>query len=102
VEKLLGLGVSRVIIGTAAINDHAFTEAVLAKYGDKVAIGIDARNGYVATHGWLNTSDRLRWRDDLLRLNVHSSSGVGGAIVGKTLYTGNIDLSVALRALEQK
>lgn len=57
VEKLLGLGVSRVIIGTAAINDHAFTEEVLAKYGDKVAIGIDARNGYVATHGWLNTSE---------------------------------------------
>lgn len=57
VEKLLGLGISRVIIGTAAINDYAFTEAVLAKYGDKVAIGIDARNGYVATHGWLNTSE---------------------------------------------
>lgn len=57
VEKLLNLGVSRVIIGTAAINDQTFTEAVLAKYGDKVAIGIDARNGYVATHGWLNTSE---------------------------------------------
>ncbi|MEK4291563.1 1-(5-phosphoribosyl)-5-[(5-phosphoribosylamino)methylideneamino]imidazole-4-carboxamide isomerase [Paenibacillus sp. FSL P4-0502] len=154
VEKLLGLGVSRVIIGTAAINDHAFTEEVLAKYGDKVAIGIDARNGYVATHGWLNTSEvraealakelaakgaetfiytdisrdgmmqgpnvdgilsmaqasgktviasgGVTSLDDLLRLNVHSGSGVGGAIVGKALYTGNIDLSEALRALGQK
>lgn len=154
VEKLLGLGVSRVIIGTAAINDHAFTEEVLAKYGDKVAIGIDARNGYVATHGWLNTSEvraealakelaakgaetfiytdisrdgmmqgpnvdgilsmaqasgktviasgGVTSLDDLLRLNVHSGSGVGGAIVGKALYTGNIDLSGALRALGQK
>ena len=49
VERLLSLGVSRVIIGTAAIEDRVFTEEVLGKYGDKVAIGIDARNGYVAT-----------------------------------------------------
>ena len=57
VERLLSLGVSRVIIGTAAIEDRVFTEEVLGKYGDKVAIGIDARNGYVATRGWLETSE---------------------------------------------
>ncbi len=57
VSDLLQGGVSRVIIGTAAIKDRDFTERVLAQYGDQVAIGIDARNGYVATHGWLETSE---------------------------------------------
>jgi phosphoribosylformimino-5-aminoimidazole carboxamide ribotide isomerase len=57
VEKLLKLGVSRVIIGTAAIEDRPFVEQVLRNYGEQVAIGIDARNGYVATRGWLETSE---------------------------------------------
>ncbi|MDF2924836.1 MAG: hisA [Paenibacillaceae bacterium] len=56
VERLLDLGVSRVIIGTAAIEDRPFVERVLKEHGDKVAIGIDARDGYVATRGWLKTS----------------------------------------------
>lgn len=57
VERLLVLGVSRVILGTAAIEDRAFVERVLGTYGDKVAIGIDARGGLVATRGWLETSE---------------------------------------------
>jgi len=56
VQHMLGLGVSRVIIGTAAIEDREFTKQLLASYGDRVAIGIDARDGYVATRGWLETS----------------------------------------------
>lgn len=56
VERLLGLGVARVIIGTAAIEDRAFVAEVLADYGDRVAIGLDARDGFVATRGWLETS----------------------------------------------
>jgi phosphoribosylformimino-5-aminoimidazole carboxamide ribotide isomerase len=57
VERLLGLGVERVIVGTAAIEDRAFVERVLGLYGDRVAIGIDARDGFVATRGWLETSE---------------------------------------------
>ncbi|QJC50377.1 1-(5-phosphoribosyl)-5-[(5-phosphoribosylamino)methylideneamino]imidazole-4-carboxamide isomerase [Paenibacillus albicereus] len=57
VERLLSLGVSRVILGTAAIEDRAFVERVLASHGERVAIGIDAKNGYVATRGWLETSE---------------------------------------------
>ncbi|UHA75216.1 1-(5-phosphoribosyl)-5-[(5-phosphoribosylamino)methylideneamino]imidazole-4-carboxamide isomerase [Paenibacillus sp. 481] len=56
VERMLGLGVSRVIIGTAAIENRDFVERVLALYGERIAIGIDARDGYVATRGWLETS----------------------------------------------
>lgn len=50
-------GVSRVIIGTAAITDPAFLEEAVKIYGDKIAVSIDARNGYVATDGWTETSD---------------------------------------------
>lgn len=56
VEELLSRGVSRVIIGTAAIEDRAFTKRLLNQHGDRVAIGLDARDGYVATRGWLETS----------------------------------------------
>lgn len=50
-------GVSRVIIGTAAITDPAFLEEAVKTYGDKIAVSIDARHGYVATDGWTETSD---------------------------------------------
>lgn len=56
-EQLLSMGVERVIIGSAAIDNPAFAEAALDKYGKRVVIGIDAREGKVATHGWLNTSE---------------------------------------------
>ncbi|MFS0574734.1 1-(5-phosphoribosyl)-5-[(5-phosphoribosylamino)methylideneamino]imidazole-4-carboxamide isomerase [Sporosarcina sp. 179-K 3D1 HS] len=49
-------GVSRVIIGTAAIQDKQFLKDAVAKYGSKIAVSIDARNGYVATDGWTETS----------------------------------------------
>src|SRR5690625_2678757 len=50
-------GVSRVIIGTAAITDKEFLREAVKTYGDKVAVSVDARNGYVATDGWTDTSD---------------------------------------------
>ncbi|WEK54523.1 MAG: 1-(5-phosphoribosyl)-5-[(5-phosphoribosylamino)methylideneamino]imidazole-4-carboxamide isomerase [Candidatus Cohnella colombiensis] len=149
VERLLGLGVSRVILGTAAIEDRAFVSRVLKKYGEKIAIGIDARNGLVATRGWLETSEvkaedlavqlagegaqtfiftdisrdgmmggpnveailslaqvsgqtviasgGVSKPEDLDRLAVHAVEGIGGAIVGKALYTGSIELAEAVR-----
>ena len=58
VNRYLEGGVSRVILGTAAIQDKPFVEEALKTFGgSKVAIGIDARGGYVATHGWLETSE---------------------------------------------
>ena len=57
IKYYLENGVSRVIIGTAAINDPAFLKAAVEKYGDKIAVSLDARNGYVATDGWTDTSD---------------------------------------------
>lgn len=54
VETLLGLGVARVIIGTAALENRTFVGELLAKYGEKIVIGLDARDGFVATRGWLD------------------------------------------------
>ncbi|WP_404468901.1 1-(5-phosphoribosyl)-5-[(5-phosphoribosylamino)methylideneamino]imidazole-4-carboxamide isomerase [Sutcliffiella horikoshii] len=56
VERYLDNGVDRVILGSAAINDPDFVKAMLAKYGAKIAIGLDAKDGYVATEGWVETS----------------------------------------------
>ncbi len=49
-------GVSRVIIGSIAVSKPEFAIEMIKKYGKKIAVGIDAKNGYVATHGWLDTS----------------------------------------------
>jgi phosphoribosylformimino-5-aminoimidazole carboxamide ribotide isomerase len=57
VAYYLDNGVDRVILGSVAVNDPDFTKEMLAKYGGaKIAIGLDARDGYVATEGWLETS----------------------------------------------
>ncbi|AZU63922.1 1-(5-phosphoribosyl)-5-[(5-phosphoribosylamino)methylideneamino]imidazole-4-carboxamide isomerase [Neobacillus mesonae] len=49
--------VDRVIIGSIAVNNPKFAIEMIKKYGEKIAIGIDAKNGFVATHGWLETSE---------------------------------------------
>ncbi|MFJ5672265.1 1-(5-phosphoribosyl)-5-[(5-phosphoribosylamino)methylideneamino]imidazole-4-carboxamide isomerase [Bacillus safensis] len=52
----LNNGVDRVILGSSAVSNPAFVKKMLAQYGEKIAIGIDARNGFVSTEGWLETS----------------------------------------------
>jgi phosphoribosylformimino-5-aminoimidazole carboxamide ribotide isomerase len=56
VERYLNAGVSRVILGTAAVNDEAFLREAVAKYGDKIAVGADVKDGYIAIKGWLEKS----------------------------------------------
>ncbi len=55
-DKYFGAGVGRAILGTAAINDRDFLEKAVKKYGDKIAVGADVRDGYIAIKGWLETS----------------------------------------------
>jgi phosphoribosylformimino-5-aminoimidazole carboxamide ribotide isomerase len=50
-------GVSRVILGSVAVSDPNFTKDMIRKYGKQIAIGIDAKDGKAATHGWLQTSE---------------------------------------------
>ena len=56
VDKYLSAGVSRVILGTAAVNDEAFLKAAVDKHGDKIAVGADVKDGYIAIKGWLEQS----------------------------------------------
>lgn len=55
-EALFSLGVTRAILGTAAVNEPEFVRVALREYGEKIAIGIDAKDGMVAVNGWLETS----------------------------------------------
>lgn len=54
--RVFDAGVSRAILGTAAVSDPAFLEAAVAKYGSKIAAGCDLRDGVVAVKGWLESS----------------------------------------------
>jgi len=56
VAKYLDAGVSRVILGTAAVNDETFLREAVAKYGGKIAVGADVKDGCIAIKGWLETS----------------------------------------------
>ncbi|MFC4768340.1 1-(5-phosphoribosyl)-5-[(5-phosphoribosylamino)methylideneamino]imidazole-4-carboxamide isomerase [Effusibacillus consociatus] len=152
-EALFSLGVARCILGTAAVREPDFVKQALVEYGEKIAIGIDAKNGWVAVNGWLETSDisavelgkqlkqwgasRVIFTDiardgtltgpnlaatidlaeqtglkvivsggvketnDLLELTKYRQTGVAGAIIGKALYTGSIDLQSAITQVKQ-
>ena len=56
IEKYLAAGIDRVILGTAAVTDEAFLKAAVAAYGEKIAVGIDIKDGYVAIKGWTEKS----------------------------------------------
>ena len=57
VEKYFAAGVERVILGTAAVTDEAFLVSAVEKYGEKIAVGIDIKDGMVAIKGWIEKSE---------------------------------------------
>ena len=57
VEKYFNAGVSRVILGTAAVTDEAFLRAAVSKYGEKIAVGVDIKDSMVAIKGWIEKSE---------------------------------------------
>ena len=146
IRRYLDLGVSRCILGTVAVRDFDFTAHMAQKYGDKIAVGVDMKNGLVAVAGWKEVTPepgvafcrRLAEagvkaviatdisRDgtmqgtnmDLYRelltipgLEITASGGIAkmeeldtlqamgchAAILGKSVYTGAIDLAEAVR-----
>ena len=147
-ERLLGMGLARIILGTAAIKEPSLVEEACRRFGEGIVVSIDARDGLVATHGWRHSSEvsagelaeRMAalgvrrfiytdiWRDgtltepnfeaiarliSLTRLPVIAAGGISsiahlrrlaqlgaeGAIVGRALYTGDLDLAEALGAV---
>ena len=57
IDRYITIGVDRVILGTAAVNDSDFLKEAIAKYGDKIAVGVDIKDGYVAVKGWTEKSE---------------------------------------------
>lgn len=145
IKKYLDAGVFRVILGTAAVQNPVFLEEMIQKYGEKIAVGVDIKDGMVAIKGWTEVSaescfdfcEKLQKmgvktiictdisKDGLLSgtnlklykelsekfsVDIVASGGVTtlddvkkladmgmyGAILGKALYTGNIDLKAAV------
>ena len=151
VAQLLALGVQRAILGTVAVEQPELVSELCQEFPQQIVVGIDARNGKVATRGWLETSSlkatelaqrmaqqgaaAIIYTDihrdgtlsgpnlealkelaqaiaipviasggvssltDLLSLLSLESLGVTGAIVGKAIYTGDVDLKEAVQAV---
>lgn len=146
IASKLECGISRVIIGTKAVSNPDFVKEAIKKYGDKIVIGIDAKDGMVAIEGWEKTSnftaiefakkmvsfgvktivytdiatdgtlkgpnvEAMREMASKVDADVIASGGIGniehilslrgtgveGVIVGRALYTDNIDLSEAIK-----
>ena len=57
IGEYLSIGVDRVILGTAAVTDPEFLEAALEKYGERIAVGVDIQDGFVAIKGWTEKSE---------------------------------------------
>ena len=74
VRTYLTAGVDRVILGTAAVKDESFLREAVAAYGDRIAVGVDIRDGKVAIHGWTETSeiDAMDFMAHLEEIGVHT------------------------------
>ena len=77
VSRYLEAGVDRVILGTAALKDPSFLKNALREYGDRIAVGVDLKDGKVAVKGWLETSNK----DGIEFLKELEDRGVEGVIV---------------------
>ncbi len=145
IEELLKAGIERVVLGTVSVENPRLVEKACRRFRDSIIVSIDARDGYVATGGWLQDTEltavalvgsmtklgvrhfiytdisrdgtltepnfsaisemieATRWPvtaaggiSSLNHLRMLQKLGVRGAIVGKALYTGGINLKQAL------
>ena len=74
IARYLDAGINRVILGTAAVTDEAFLEQALSEFGEKIAVGVDLKDGKVAIHGWTKTTDLTAWAffDKMEKLGVQT------------------------------
>ncbi len=97
VEGWLGKGISRVIIGTAAVRDPDFVKAAAKKFPGRVAVGLDARDGKVAVEGWAATSEvsaldiARRFEDAGVAAIIYTDIARDGMLKGL-----NLDATIAL------
>ncbi len=101
VENTLALGASRVILGTLAVTDFPLVVSLAKRYGEKIAVGVDARDGMAATHGWLETSGIsgfdfcLRLRDSGISTVIYTDISRDGRLSG-----ANLSVYKELRAID--
>lgn len=101
IRRYLDLGVGRCILGTIAVKDFAFTERMAKKYGDRIAVGVDARDGFVAVSGWKELSAERgvdfcrRLRDAGVKTVIYTDISRDGAEQGT-----NLDLYRELAEIE--
>ncbi len=150
IGQMIDLGIDRIVLGTVALTNRALLEEALARWGERIVVGLDARNGLIAISGWRETSHvqaislanelcakgvpRFIYtdiaRDGALKgpnlgaleemqqaisclliasggvssmddLRSIASLEIEGAIVGKALYTGDVDLAAAIQEFER-
>jgi len=150
IEQMLKAGIDRVILGTTAVEDPGLIEQACRRFQESIIVSIDARRGYISTHGWRRETElraielvqsmiklgvrRFIYTDidrdgtltepnfsaiaelindirlpviaaggisSLNHLKMLKSLGAEGAIVGKALYTGDINLKEALATINQ-
>jgi phosphoribosylformimino-5-aminoimidazole carboxamide ribotide isomerase len=91
VERALGIGAARIVIGTRAAESEAFVSELVAAFGDRIAVGIDAKDGQVAVKGWVDTTGMaamgLARRMDTLGVStlIHTDVGTDGMLTGPNL-----------------
>ena len=90
-RRVLGLGVERVVIGTSAVLDGDFARAMFQEFGERVVLGLDAHDGFVATHGWQETSKlcAVDFAQDMEKLGarriIHTDISRDGMLEGVNL-----------------
>ena len=72
IDRYLSAGVNRVILGTAAVTEEGFVEKAVEQYGDKIAVGVDIKDGCVAIKGWTESSgiDAFRFCEKMQKIGV--------------------------------
>lgn len=105
VDSYISAGLDRVILGTAAVQDPDFAKAAAEKYGDKIAVGVDIKDGYVAVKGWTEKSsytaiDFCKMMEDIgIRTLISTDISKDGAMQGSnvSLYemlSGELDMNI--------
>lgn len=95
IERLLGLGLSRLVVGTAALKDPDWFATMCRKYPKQLVLGVDARGGMVATEGWLETSKtpaseliaRVAAKTDLCAAVVYTDIEKDGMMAGPNFHS---------------
>lgn len=91
IDKYLSAGIDRVILGTAAVGNLDFVKAAVDKYGDRIAVGADLKDGYVAVKGWvektnLSCEDFFRQMQDVgVKTVICTDISKDGAMMGTNL-----------------